>query len=850
MATIAECPECHGKLRIDTDRENPKVRCPRCSAIFRAGTGELVGLPPEESEPGEKSAPNTEDAATEEELPVLAQEGPASEEPAEEPEPATPSAPARRPPTAEPAEVDVVAHTGRLLLEFATFRLLITGSIVTGVWVAASFAVLVAGFALSGFDWGVPNEAAIHWFAVLAALVALRLFCEGLALLFRIDASLRDVVRDLGQGAEAEGEEASGRKWVDVLTLRSCIFVYLLTAVWLLGTLLIAVVPVPGLGGAPAGALVGVAFLRLGAMFAWRLICEGLAVLFRISETLSDFEREEGFAAEWSFDRFMGLRFMLTPWLVRIIWFVGVPVIVVATLARPFGLAAFVGPTAGVGLCIGGVLGLRLLCELAIVIQRIYESSDGLRNHVRDEYAEGEARADLLPAGPLFFRHMIAPGIIVAAWVLGSLAIIASPVVAVAVGYPARALPVMVPLVLLALLVQRVTAEQSIVVFRIYQSLGEAATMVEEAADQKPQGAGAGFSDFLTFRWMLAPVLIQIDWIVGIVLYVAGIGVAAAAGFGMAEQLKQVLGDDLAGDVSGGGFALLAVLALTMILIQFRVSCEFAIVWFSINKVLTTFRRVLGSLLGVTETEEETRARGAARRTRRLAGAAAAGACIVCALVLVGTGTAVSAAAGGPGGPPARRQPRLWQPAEQPEPPAEEPQVARRPDQQAQPTRPAVQPPQFTWPTQQQQPHPQPRPAPSPEPAPQPTEQAQEPEEPTLTAGEKRQIDIAYRRALYFENRGDNRDACRIYRRLIERYPDVPELDAVRDRYNMHAAREIDQALVLGRGFERNNRPDLARKHYEEVLEVFPDVPGSEEVKARLEQLDGANEADRDEEGG
>ncbi|MFO7958034.1 MAG: tetratricopeptide repeat protein, partial [Candidatus Brocadiia bacterium] len=637
----------------------------------------------------------------------------------------------------------------------------------------------------------------------------------------------------------------------DVLTLRSCIFVYLLTAVWLLGTLLMAVVPVPGLGGAPAGALVGVAFLRLGAMFAWRLLCEGLAVLFRISETLSDFEREEGLAAEWSFDKFMGLRFMLTPWLVRIIWFVGVPVIVVATLARPFGLAAFVGPTAGVGLCIGGVLGLRLLCELAIVIQRIYESSDGLRNHVRDEYAEGEARPDLLPAGPLFFRHMIAPGIIVAAWVLGSLAIIAAPVVAVTVGYPARALPVMVPLVLLALLVQRVTAEQSIVVFRIYQSLGEAATMVGEAADQKPQGAGAGFGDFLTFRWMLAPVLIQIDWIVGMVLYVAGIGVAAAAGFGMAEQLKQVLGDDLAGDVSGGGFALLAVLALTIILIQFRVGCEFAIVWFSINKVLTTFRRVLGSLLGVAETEEEARARGAARKTRRLTGAAAAGACVACALVLVSTGTAVSAAAGGAAGRPMRWQPRIGQEAPQRQAPAEAPEERLRPEPQAQPTRPAVQPPQFTWPAQPRQPQPRPAPpAPRPEPEPQPTEEAQEPEELTLTAEEKRQIDIAYRRALYFENRGDNRDACRIYRQLIERYPDVPELDTVRDRYNMHAAREIDQALVLGRGFERNNRPDLARKHYQEVLEVFPDVPGSEEVKARLEQLDEATEAAQDEEGG
>ncbi|MFO7957707.1 MAG: hypothetical protein R6X33_11485, partial [Candidatus Brocadiia bacterium] len=277
MASIADCPECHGKLRIETDRENPKVRCPRCGAIFRAGTGELVSLPPEESERDEKSAPDTEEAAAEEELPVLTQEGPASEEPAEEPEPGPPAAPARREPTAEPAEVDVVAHTGRLLVHFASFRLLITGSIVTGVWVAASLAVLVAGFALSGFDWGVPGEAAVHGFVVLAALVVVRLFCEGLALLFRINASLKDVVRHLGEGAEAEGQDARGRNWVDVLTLRSCIFVYLLTAVWLLGTLLMAVVPVPGLGGAPAGALVGVAFLRLGAMFAWRLLCEGLA---------------------------------------------------------------------------------------------------------------------------------------------------------------------------------------------------------------------------------------------------------------------------------------------------------------------------------------------------------------------------------------------------------------------------------------------------------------------------------------------------------------------------------------------------------------------------------------------
>lgn len=198
-----------------------------------------------------------------------------------------------------------------------------------------------------------------------------------------------------------------------------------------------------------------------------------------------------------------------------------------------------------------------------------------------------------------------------------------------------------------------------------------------------------------------------------------------------------------------------------------------------------------------------------------------------------------------------RWQPRIGQEAPQRQAPAEAPEERLRPEPQAQPTRPAVQPPQFTWPAQPRQPQPRPAPpAPRPEPEPQPTEEAQEPEELTLTAEEKRQIDIAYRRALYFENRGDNRDACRIYRQLIERYPDVPELDTVRDRYNMHAAREIDQALVLGRGFERNNRPDLARKHYQEVLEVFPDVPGSEEVKARLEQLDEATEAAQDEEGG
>jgi len=814
MAIVAKCPHCGGKLRVDTDRENPKVRCPRCRAIFRAGTGELVSPPPEETEGEEQPAAEQEGRASKEVLPVLTQEAPP-----------------------QPAEVDVMHHTGRLLAEFVSFRLLITSGIVTGVWIAASVGVVVAGFALRGLDWGVPGERAIHWFVVLGALVAVRLFCEGLALLFRIHGSLRDVVRGLAERSGVEREAlARGRKLVDVLTLRSCIFVYLLIAVWLLGSLLIAVAPVPGLRGAPAGVLVGVAFLRLAAMFAWRLICEALAVLFRISETLSDSERAEGFAAEWSFGKFMALRFMLTPWLVRIIWFAGVPVIAVATLVRPFGLAAFIGPLAGVALCVGGILGLRLTCELAIVIQRIFESSDGLRDHVREQYAEGEARADLLPAGPLFFRMMIAPGIIVASWLLGGLVIIASPVVAVMMGYPPRGLPVAVLLVLLALLVQRVMAEQSIVVFRIYQSLGQAAAMVEDAADYEARPAGSPFSDFVVFRWMLTPVLIQIDWVIGVILFVGGIGVAAAAGFGMANQLAQALGDNIGGGASRVAFALLAVIALTILLIQFRLGCEFTIVWFSINKVLTTLRRALRSLTGGMGKGKD-RAGGAARRTRWLAGAVATGACGLCALGLVGGGTVVSVAGrGGPARQPVRERHRVAQPEQQ------GPQVAGRPAAPVQLTRPPAQPAQpmqFAWPAQPQEPEPGPALTP-PEfvPPPEPTEELQEPARDMLNAEVRRQIDIAYRRALYYENRGEHREACRIYRRLSEQYPDVPELGPVRERYDMHAAREIDQALVLGESYERNDRPDLARKHYREVLEVFPDVPGSEEVEKRLEQLD------------
>ena len=518
----------------------------------------------------------------------------------------------------------------RYVRGFLSFRIQITQHVMAAVWVLGSVAIILAAVHRASVEGGSADaqggsDPVWDVLAVLASLVAWRLFCEALVLPFPICNSLGDMARSLGMqpGRAGAPKRDPARAVLDVLLIRSLIFVFLVQVGWVVGSVWIALGAEPDalfrwLTDHPALQTL----CRVAGVFVWRLVCEVAVAWYRASETLSELRRGEGFsAAKWSVGGFLTLRCMLVPWLVRIVWFAGLAGLGYVAITGPSAMPKGIPAGWAIVVLPLGVLVLRMACESAIVLFTLHEGAHALEQHASRTLPGSWGAGLALPPGPRWFRRMITPGLIVFSWILGL------PILAVwlAVASPLAGM-LLHPLVVFVgtlgiLAAHRATHEVQVIFFRVNEAFGRTAVAVGAGSGVEPSRASCRLGDILMFRAMLLPILIQIAWLVAVILYI--VGLIAVLTSCLPEHADWIL---------------TLVILMTVVLMGVRVYCEYAIVLFSINKILAWLRRGLDRALELAGRGVPAGGAGQPDRgvSRTSAGVAAFG-CILAAVVLLCT---------------------------------------------------------------------------------------------------------------------------------------------------------------------------------------------------------------------
>ena len=617
MAIRFNCAGCGKEFTVADNLAGKRARCNHCGQPVQIPELETPASPPQENdlpkdpppvapEPPKRSVPPpVPEQMPEAPPPASVPPPPPADPPAAAADPAQavaappvapgtqPSAPPVAPPAAEPLPAaastagprsDGLRRMGTCVLDFLLFRIQITTSLTIGIW-ALMWAVTIP-LAINHTElaeW-IPLPAAEAWFwlAVFGVLVLERILCEGFVILHRINNSTTDVAHSLGfrRGTAAGAARITGRWLWEVFTLQSLVFVLVVQIVWIIGTIYLLFMPSAGLileYLAPGNALGVVS--RLVMVVLWRTACEGMVVGYRISETVSEVLRREGFARpKGSLGAFVAFRFLVTPWLVRLVWFVGLVALPYVVFAKSELLAPVLPENLAILGLVAGIILLRLFCETVIATYAIHESFEGLAALVAARYKAQKTDEYQEPPGLLFFRSMITPGLIQFVWLLGSLAILAGPAVLAALEDKPESLAWTIPAALFAFLAFRLNCEGLIVVFSINESVGATAEAVRSAQGSPPADGAAWIVDFVTFRTMWAPVLVQILWVLGLLACFLG------SVYGITQAVKAERPED---------GALIFGCALAGLLV-FRILCEFVIVTFSINKLLSWIRNTLG----------------------------------------------------------------------------------------------------------------------------------------------------------------------------------------------------------------------------------------------------------------
>lgn len=85
---------------------------------------------------------------------------------------------------------------------------------------------------------------------------------------------------------------------------------------------------------------------------------------------------------------FFSFRIMITPFLIRVTFFIGLALIILAALLAPFNMGLVEGLVYGTLLLVVGPIVLRVYCELMIVVFSIHECLQDLRRHPASSNAE------------------------------------------------------------------------------------------------------------------------------------------------------------------------------------------------------------------------------------------------------------------------------------------------------------------------------------------------------------------------------------------------------------------------------------------------------------------------------
>jgi hypothetical protein len=529
MSSVARnCPHCGRDLPGATPSGAPPAGCPHCGKPLPGrASPETIQPPPVPQPPSQGSGPQIELTLDD----VVTPRPPASHVPAA-------LAPAHAAPPRESylSEADLtcrpVSRPGPAegfwawAVDFLLFREQVATLLIPVAWLLTWCATIVAALYHADLASQIPGtspllQTAAYWAGVALVLVLQRVVFEQLAVVLLINDTSTELMRLVERlpGGPGAGTPESGRAFWDLLTLRSFLFVPLTVVVWVGGTAALVFSPFVDLGVRSA-LLRGL--LAIAAVVLWRIICEEFVVLFRIGQTLAALHRDDDASPEEDpVQRFFSFRALIMPSLVRLVWYAAIVGAALAVATPWVPVHRFLPRGAGLAAAIGALVVVRLACEMSIVVFGIHESLWALRRTLAQAYPDGASTAHRQP-GYLFFRRFVLRGLIAAVWLLGSLVIAVSPAFAPwAMGRGGAqpwsdTLPYTIPLALGALVVFRLNCEQLLLVFLLNEAAGESVSVVSALhAAGKPARRCCGL-DFLRFRALWAPHVIQVIWILAL----------------------------------------------------------------------------------------------------------------------------------------------------------------------------------------------------------------------------------------------------------------------------------------------------------------------------------------------
>lgn len=278
---------------------------------------------------------------------------------------------------------------------------------------------------------------------------------------------------------------------------------------------------------------------------------------------------------------------MITPIVIQVVYWVLIVLVIFGAVA-----AVQLHALAGAVVLIAGLLAVRIIAEVPMLVFRMGETVNDIKDltfqrvHSSKTIPRGEAYLRIMDF--ITFRRMITPDLIMALTVLLAIAYFVILIAGFAAVVESEADPAFLVIFIVGfsvvwlsvLLVFRIITEVLLAIFGINGNLSEIRNVLLDAAPNASDGARFRIGEFLTFRRMVTPIVIQVLYWIGIAAVFLGSGGFL---FGTSEDeivTNPVLRFLFAGLLLVGGFLLVRILA------------ELSILPFRINGTLTDIRNL------------------------------------------------------------------------------------------------------------------------------------------------------------------------------------------------------------------------------------------------------------------
>ena len=488
------------------------------------------------------------------------------------------------------------------------FRHLVTPTLIQIAYWALNIGVAL----LALFQWESNFLLALVIF--IAGLVIVRVIAEMPMLAFRVSGTITDIRNATVEETTVRASTAHGggspSSFTDFMTFRRMIIPRLITMVWFILTgfaillyIAFSLAFFEGVHGKPffQGTLglgpmdfVGITIGWIIGVLSVRIIAEVLSLAFGINEDLTDVRnaiRAAGTAsvasggAKLDVMDFLTFRRMVTPILIQAFFWLGTLVVIILAIF----LFSLVGGVVGLLLMVMvlglGLLFVRCFSEMSIVQFMINETLTDIRKLTVRQKGATSSNTTHTIGEFLTFRHMIAPILIqVLYWI-----ITVGVVVAFVSNFESSNAILMVAVLVCAFLIVRIYAEAVLVIFRINETLTDIRNVsVRQTGTTERSSNDDPITDFLTFRRMVTPILIQaFYWLLTAGVVVISVQWAQSSGF-----------------LEDGPVRILAVGVLLVVgLLAVRVYTELILLMFRINETLTDIRNAPIPLAGAARTE-------------------------------------------------------------------------------------------------------------------------------------------------------------------------------------------------------------------------------------------------------